>query len=543
MKKILFLIIAMIGIYLPYDGLALSGNITISCDKVKLNPGESTTCNIKANTQDGEVSSLHAKINLDSNLSLVSVTSDSIWEGDGEGGSLDLYTDSNKSDTFNIATFVAKANDGVYGKTSTISLSEVALYDQSFNEYALSANTVSIKHPSNVNTLSSLNVLGTTIDFSPTKTEYNLTVNDQSATITATPTENSASIVGAGPKTLNYGTNKFAIIVTAENGEKKTYTINITRPDNRSKDNNLATLKISNGTINFSASTTTYNVTLDPSTTATTITATAKDTKATIIGTGEKALNYGLNTVNVVVTAENGSTKTYTINITRKDNRDSNNNLSSLTISAGHIEFNKDKTNYTLSVPNDILQTDISATAASTKAKIEGTGNKSLAVGENIIIIKVTAENQTVKEYKITIIREKIETVTVNNNLKNLTITGHTINFNSNKKDYTIETTSNQLDIKVELENSESTYEILGNDDLQDGDIIQIIVTDKDGNNNIYRININKPNDSKQSEEKPQEKTTSYLPLILIIVFVLLLVVTIIVALKRWNEYKQQKEI
>lgn len=544
MKKILILIITIVGILLPLNANALSGNVTVSCAPTKLNPGETANCSIKANVQGGEVSSLHAKINTGTNLTLGQVTVSSIWAGDGDGGIIDLYTDTNKTSAFDIATFTVTAKTGVYGATSTVSLSEVALYDKAFNENKFTANTVNITHPSNINTLSALSISGATINFDPNTTTYSATIDSSSTTINATATDAKASILGAGTKSLNYGTNKLDIVVTAENGTQKTYTINVTRPDNRSKDNNLSSLKLNNGTINFVSSTTTYNVTVDDA--STTITATAKDSKSTVSGAGTKNLNYGTNKFDIVVTAENGTQKTYTVNVTRKDNRDSNNYLSSLKTTVGQVDFYKEKTNYSLSVSNNITEVTITATAASQKSTVAGAGTKNLVEGENSFIIKVTAENQSVKEYKIIIIREKVETVTTNNNLKKLTITDHNIDFNPDTKEYTIKTEKSTLDIIVELENSEATYEVIGNEDLHDGSIIQIIVTDKEGNNNIYRINIDNPNEVLESEEtskdEQKEPTTNYVPIIMISIFIILLVITIILFI-RWKKYRKEKTI
>ena len=60
--------------------------------------------------------------------------------------------------------------------------------------------------------------------------EYSLELpNDiRNITINATKEDNTASIDGAGAKTLEEGLNSFAIVVSAQNGTKKTYKLNIT---------------------------------------------------------------------------------------------------------------------------------------------------------------------------------------------------------------------------------------------------------------------------------------------------------------------------
>ncbi len=86
--------------------------------------------------------------------------------------------------------------------------------------------------------------------------------------------------------------------------------------ETKSTDNKLSSLSVSEGTLSpsFSAGTNSYSVSvLDVS--SINISATASDSKATVSGTGTKELTMGSNSFSVVVTAENGSTNTYTINV------------------------------------------------------------------------------------------------------------------------------------------------------------------------------------------------------------------------------------
>lgn len=88
-----------------------------------------------------------------------------------------------------------------------------------------------------------------------------------------------------------------------------------------SSNNNLASLSIDNATLSpaFNASTTSYTVELEPNTTSIKVNATAADSKSSISGAGIVNVVDGSNTINVVVTAENGKSKTYTINATVKE--------------------------------------------------------------------------------------------------------------------------------------------------------------------------------------------------------------------------------
>ena len=82
------------------------------------------------------------------------------------------------------------------------------------------------------NNLGSLSVEGTTLSpsFDPNVTEYSATlpVDTTKAKIVATAQDATASISGAGELDVVDGLNKIEIVVTAQHGEKKTYTIDLT---------------------------------------------------------------------------------------------------------------------------------------------------------------------------------------------------------------------------------------------------------------------------------------------------------------------------
>lgn len=85
----------------------------------------------------------------------------------------------------------------------------------------------------------------------------------------------------------------------------------------KSNVNTLASLTVSAGELSpaFDGNNTNYEVNVDAKVTSITIDAKATDTKASVSGTGEHALQVGANTLQVVCKAENGSTKTYTITV------------------------------------------------------------------------------------------------------------------------------------------------------------------------------------------------------------------------------------
>lgn len=84
-----------------------------------------------------------------------------------------------------------------------------------------------------------------------------------------------------------------------------------------SKDNNLKSLSVEGFELSpeFSKDVTEYSVTVPENTKEVTINATENDSAASVTGTGTFEVTQGTNTFNIVVRAENGSEKTYTVKI------------------------------------------------------------------------------------------------------------------------------------------------------------------------------------------------------------------------------------
>jgi hypothetical protein len=279
--------------------------------------------------------------------------------------------------------------------------------------------------------LSSLSVSGYSLSptFNASTTSYTLAVpySVTSITISAAAADSKAkSVVGTGAKSgLQPGSgNVYDVVVTAEDNNTKTYKITVTRQSN---DANLSGLSVSGYDIApaFSASTTYYTLT-------------AADSKAkSVSGTGAQSLSIGSNTCNVVVTAEDNSTKTYTIMVTRQSN---DANLSSLSVSGYDIApaFSADTTAYTLTVPYSVASLTINAAAADSKARsVSGTGTRGLSVGSNTCNVMVTAEDNSIKIYTITVTREM---ASADATLASLSVAGYGLGqaFNPNDTTYSL---------------------------------------------------------------------------------------------------------
>jgi hypothetical protein len=271
----------------------------------------------------------------------------------------------------------------------------------------------------------------------------------------------------------------------------------------KSTNNNLATLTVDGKSVpGFASSVTSYSL-ANTDADSITIGATTSDSKATLSGTGKKSLAYGSNSFNVVVTAESGAKKTYSISISRNDYRSVNNDLKSLVVEGYDLIFDKDKLTYTVIVDNIVTAVNITAQAADEKAKVTGTGTKSLKIYSNIINIDVTAENLTKKTYTINVVRRDVAGIagdlSQDNKLKSLTVENYPFEFDSDTLEYTIDVENwiETVNVVAELNDSKASLLISNPDELIVGpNEILIKVYSESADERIYKIIVNRQGDN-----------------------------------------------
>ena len=401
--------------------------------------------------------------------------------------------------TFATLTFTAKSNAPTI--SGAFSLNSAGTKNKNGDNITStnSGTSVTVFIPRTDASLASLSLSSGSLSptFSANTTSYMATIDASSVSINATAAAG-ATLTGSGLKNLNYGDNNFNIIVTAEDGiTQKTYTVKITRPDNRNTDSKLKSLTISNYSLSFDSSTTSYNIVLPSNIDNFSVSGEVNNAKSSIAYYPAQSinLNYGQTaTIAITVTAENGNQTIYRVTATRKDDRSTNNDLRELSVSNTNIRFNND-TSYTYTVENNITSVNISATASDSKSTVNGTGIQNLKVGSNIFRVTVTAENGSQKIYTITIIRKSEAGGNLNlsnvNTLKSLTIEGVSLDFNSETLLYVISVENNitELKIKYELTDNKSSAVIEGRTTLQVGsNKIKIIVTAENGDSKTYSL-------------------------------------------------------
>jgi hypothetical protein len=232
--------------------------------------------------------------------------------------------------------------------------------------------------------------------------------------------------------------NAISIVVTAEDGvTTRTYTMNVKRaePD---RDSSLAGLAVSEGTVltpRFSTDVTSYRISIPYEPEALTFTPTTNSPVATVTvqekavpsGTESKPIELGdelITSVNIVATAQDGTTKTvYTVTIQRAEpDRDSS--LAAIGASEGASvapKFSRNITDYEISIPNTmdtvILTPEASSPVATVtvagKAIPSGSSAEPITLPEDSatdLTINVTAQDKvTVTTYNLKVIRRPID--------------------------------------------------------------------------------------------------------------------------------------
>lgn len=394
---------------------------------------------------------------------------------------------------------------------ATVTISNIILLDKNNEEYNVSNISKTIKVADGNNYLSSITLSEGTIDFDKSKTTYEIkNINGSTIEIKATSESSYAKLSGdVGKKNLKLGLNTFKITVTSESGINRIYTLKIYRNDNRDKTNTLSSLEVENNKITpeFNKNTVNYTLTVKKDVTSVKINATLESDKSSFNkGYGPRTvnLNYGVNSVLIKVTSESGAVKTYTIKITREDDRSSNNYLKSLNVSSGDFTFNKKTLNYSFTVPNEVTSLKVFAAAEDTKSTVSGVKTYNLKEGLNKITITVTAENKQTRTYTLQVTRiVKNITKETNNKLESLEITNYQINFDPETTIYNL-TIENEksLNIIPKVQDSTSSVVVNGNENLKDGSVIKLVVTAVDGSTKEYIINISKNEEVNNNDKK-----------------------------------------
>ena len=202
--------------------------------------------------------------------------------------------------------------------------------------------------------------------------------------------------------------------VTLSDGKKDSpvgtvsYCATIAQP--LSKDNALKSLTVSNATISpaFDPNTTAYTAEVPFEVSKLDVKAAANDAKAKVTVNSPNLTPNGTTKVTVTVTAENGSTKVYTISVKRANDPNyvpnGNNDLAGITVDGYKLSpvFSADNTSYIVWLPYETESVTVSGTAADPNASVRVEGGDNLTAGaDNTIKVICVAENGAEKVYTV----------------------------------------------------------------------------------------------------------------------------------------------
>lgn len=228
MKKIKYFIYGVI-VFIVGTSITHAASLSIVTNKRTVTVGSTVNVTVTASGAAG----WEYCLNYDTSIySLVSSTSDTGGACVRTGSTLIGYSKVN---------YTLRANKS---GSSTLGIRDYAMYNDAGETISATTGSVSLtaktqqeieaSYSTDAN-LRSLNIEGyeLTPEFDKNTLEYTLEVeNDvESIEIRATRNDSNAHVNGTGEKELSEGINKFDIVVTAQKGNKKTYTITVNRKE------------------------------------------------------------------------------------------------------------------------------------------------------------------------------------------------------------------------------------------------------------------------------------------------------------------------
>ncbi|MFA7076397.1 MAG: cadherin-like beta sandwich domain-containing protein, partial [Candidatus Izemoplasmatales bacterium] len=400
------------------------------------------------------------------------------------------------------------------GVVKVISI-KVTAQDGSSNTY-----TIEVVAANENNDITDIQFNNISYSFNPGTTIYNLTV-DYTVGVTnvtvLTPSGAESTVFGDGAKVLSVGNNTFKVYVESEAGIKGAeYTFNITRSAARTN-NYLETLTVGTSALtpSFAYNVYNYSVRVDNNVTEVTVNATVplEDGSTIISGLGSYTLTSGqIKTVNIIVKAENGTNRTYTVEILRANDI---NTFDSIVV---------DGTTYIPSqfdVNNELHLTEVAYSISSLGVVVNktdefstlstpqlSTGNLwNLVTGVNTFNFTVTSQAGTVgKTYKVIITRNEANT---NNELQGLEVLVDGVNlltgdkaFSSTKSTYALRVNSDVTEVTINGTVNASYNSSVTGTGIKELSLVtqtfNVVVTAENGDQRTYVIEITRKNDNNE---------------------------------------------
>ncbi|NBQ93549.1 MAG: hypothetical protein EBU06_06440, partial [Micrococcales bacterium] len=296
-----------------------------------------------------------------------------------------------------------------------------------------------------------------------------------SVSVVATPKDGAASAVVSGNTGLKSGDNTVSVLVTgSDHTTTKLYSVNVfvtTVGPGFSNDVSLASLKVNGKAISPNET-----IEVAPLTRAVTVSVVTNDVNATSVVSGAINLVSGINTVSVVVTAEDGvTTKAYSFKI-RVLSLSTDVSLATFTVNGQAVRSG----GRVYLAPKTSAVTVVAVPNVRTSS-VQVTGNTGLVDGTNTLSVKVTAESGDTATYLVTL---NVDVPSNVSTLASLKVSGARVTDGST---LLLPPGTSAVAVVAIPSDSSASVEITGNSDLHLGDnTLKVVVTAEDESSTTY---------------------------------------------------------
>ena len=383
---------------------AAAGSFSTSKSSVSLTEGGSITFNIVATNCEGRFSIES------SNSGVVKVSESSVWVTGSQSITLTAVKAGSATITISAEDVGDTSENEVTGsKTISVTVKAKSTNTGSGNSGSGSSGSGSQSGGNSTSTPSvSFNNANETMYISTdSSVNFRSYYSTSSGVIGALNDGDKVTVVGKATESVD-GITWYKIKYDGKTGYVSSAFLTSEEPEEeKSNNNNLKSLTVGSYelTPEFSADVTEYSLTVDENVDVLQVTAEPEDETAEVEVSGNDNLLLGENTIEIKVTAEDETVKTYTINVTKGEAPKIQ--LEELSVEGYTLspEFSGDVYSYTLTI-NDVNVKSLAINAKSDNedATIEILGNEDLKLGENIVTILVKSEDEEeVTTYQIVV--------------------------------------------------------------------------------------------------------------------------------------------
>lgn len=370
--------------------------------------------------------------------------------------------------------------------------------------------------------LKSVTISNVSFNFSSEKFTYNVNVpnNVESVSIDYEKS-NVNAVVSTSPislKNIMLAAGKTELVLlTVKSSDKTTtkrYTFNIYRDSAtgniKSNDCSLSMLSIDGASIEFDKTKLHYEVQLPSSTEKTSVKYSLSSNKASAAATPSDLENISIaegetKIVSIKVTAEDGTTQTYTVSIYRKSSvgQSSDATLKSLSVTGASLQFISSATDYDVEIPSGYAgivsvnyeKNHVGATVVSMPSNLDN-----ISVAEGIVTkvtIIVTAEDKvTSKTYTVNLTKQGGTSLSSNANLSGITLSDGTLSFDAATTSYSVSVGNavSSITVNATAEDSKASVSITPSSPVSltagSATVITISVTAEDGTLKTYTVSV-----------------------------------------------------